>query len=408
MGEWKSIAELFDFERGTLQSTKCIPGIYTFITAAEGWKTHNTFTHDCEALIFAMGASGSLGRTHYFKGKFISSDLCFILTPKNGLKLDLIFYYRLFNFLRRDLVKQTATGTSKLAINQTNFRSYQLPYFDYEHQIKFRNKIESFTTINDNLSDQTSIQLSFLNNLRQSVLQEAIEGKLTAKWRKEHPGLISGDNHASKLLEKIKTEKQRLFQGGKIRKEKPLASIPDDEKPIDLPDGWVWCKLGELCVMCYGDGLTKIQCKTDGKYPVYGSNGIVGYYDKYLTAKRSIIVGRKGSAGALNKCNEPSWTTDVAYFIEEADFVDFDFLFILLKSLKLENVGKGIKPGINRNEAYNLLVPLPPLAEQKAILERVDKLMAMIYELEKQGSERKDQSEMLMQVVLREAFGSAA
>ena len=95
MAEWKPIKELFDFEKGTLQSSKCTLGKYTFITAAENWKTHSDYTHDCEALIFAMAASGSLGRTHYVKGKFISSDLCFILTPKKALKLDLIFYYRL-------------------------------------------------------------------------------------------------------------------------------------------------------------------------------------------------------------------------------------------------------------------------------------------------------------------------
>lgn len=92
MGEWKTIEDLFDFEKGTLQSSKCTPGKYTFITAAEEWKTHESYTHDCEALVFAMAASGSLGRTHYVNGKFISSDLCFILTPKKELKLDLLFY----------------------------------------------------------------------------------------------------------------------------------------------------------------------------------------------------------------------------------------------------------------------------------------------------------------------------
>jgi type I restriction enzyme S subunit len=69
MAEWLPICDLFEFGKGTLQSSKCTPGPYTFITAAEDWKTHTEFTHDCEALIFAMAASGSLGRTHYFKGK---------------------------------------------------------------------------------------------------------------------------------------------------------------------------------------------------------------------------------------------------------------------------------------------------------------------------------------------------
>ena len=80
------IGKLFNVEKGSLQSTKNKEGEYTFITASEEWKTHFEFTHDCEAIIYAVGASGSLGRTHYIKGKFIASDLCLILTPKEEYK----------------------------------------------------------------------------------------------------------------------------------------------------------------------------------------------------------------------------------------------------------------------------------------------------------------------------------
>lgn len=88
------IGKLFNIEKGSLQSSKCTPGQYSFITAGEEWKTHIEYTHDCEALVFAMAASGSLGRTHYVNGKFIASDLCFILTPKKEYisKVNLRFY----------------------------------------------------------------------------------------------------------------------------------------------------------------------------------------------------------------------------------------------------------------------------------------------------------------------------
>ena len=94
-----SISDLFDFEKGSLQSSKNTPGEFDFITASSEWKNHNEFTHNCEALIFAAAASGSLGRTHYVNGKFISSDLCFIITPKNENKypIDLKFYHIIFN-----------------------------------------------------------------------------------------------------------------------------------------------------------------------------------------------------------------------------------------------------------------------------------------------------------------------
>ncbi len=120
------ISDLFNFEKGILQSTKCTPGKYDFITASSEWKTHNEFTHECEALIFAAAASGSLGRTHYVNGKFVSSDLCFIVTPKDpkNLPIDLKFYHLIFQAFKDEIVRNTKAGTSKEAIGLRAFGNY--------------------------------------------------------------------------------------------------------------------------------------------------------------------------------------------------------------------------------------------------------------------------------------------
>jgi len=137
------ISTLFDIEKGTLQSTKKTEGEFDFITAAHEWSTHNSFTHDCEALIFAFGAAGSLGRTHYVNGKFIASDLCFILTPKKDSKypVNLSFYHAYFNAIREQIVADLAKGVSKLAINKTEFANYLIDYVSIEKQNEFGNKI---------------------------------------------------------------------------------------------------------------------------------------------------------------------------------------------------------------------------------------------------------------------------
>lgn len=434
MAEWRMIEDLFDFEKGILQSSKCTPGKYTFITAAEEWKTHQSYTHDCEALIFAMAASGSLGRTHYVNGKFISSDLCFILTPKKGLKLDLLFYYRLFNFLRRDIVKKTATGTSKLAINQTNFGAYKLPYFDYYHQVNFRGKIESIADINEEFSTQINDQLVILKQLRQQILQEAIEGKLTAKWRDKHPELISGDNHASKLLEKIKAEKEQLIKEGnpstslrtRIKKDKPLVPVTDAEKPFDLPEGWVLCRLGDVAMHSLGKMLDK--AKNRGTYRKYLRNLNVRWFtfdlsdllemrfredevEQYTARKGDLLICEGGYPGRA-----AIWDQKYDIYFQKAVhrvrfivqgmnkyFLYFLFLSDMNRYLERYFTGAGIQHFTGK-ELHNFVFPLPPLAEQQALVERMEKLMTMIDELEKQVSERKEQIEMLMQSVLREAF----
>jgi len=130
------IGLLFKIEKGDLQSLKNEPGDYDFITASQEWKKHKTFSHDCEALIFAMGASGSLGRTHYVNGKFISSDLCFILTPKDEYKgkINLKFYHIYFTLIRDKIVSSLAKGAAKKAINKKDFSKYEVIFVGKEDQ----------------------------------------------------------------------------------------------------------------------------------------------------------------------------------------------------------------------------------------------------------------------------------
>ena len=80
--ELQKLGELFDAEKGTLASEKNIDGQYDFVTASEEWKSHCSYDMDCEAIVYAVQASGSLGRSHYVNGKFIASNLCLVLTPK--------------------------------------------------------------------------------------------------------------------------------------------------------------------------------------------------------------------------------------------------------------------------------------------------------------------------------------
>lgn len=78
------------------------------------------------------------------------------------------------------------------------------------------------------------------------ILQLAVQGKLTASWRASHPELVSGSNSATALLEKIKIEKEKLIAEKKIKKEKPLSPIAEDEKPYELLNNWQWVRLGEV------------------------------------------------------------------------------------------------------------------------------------------------------------------
>jgi type I restriction enzyme S subunit len=142
---------------------------------------------------------------------------------------------------------------------------------------------------------------------------------------------------------------------------------------------WEHKKLGEIISLEYGKPLLPDHRKSDGKYPVYGANGIKDRTDKYLFDKPSIIIGRKGSAGEINLTDEKFWPLDVTYFVVyDQKKYDRKFLFYLLSNLQLQKLAKGVKPGINRNDVYSIEAEFPPLPEQQRIVEILDQSFAEI------------------------------
>lgn len=142
---------------------------------------------------------------------------------------------------------------------------------------------------------------------------------------------------------------------------------------------WEVKKLGDIISLEYGKPLGKSKRKLDGLYPVYGANGIINRTNTFLINKKSIIVGRKGSAGEINYSEDSFWPLDVTYYIKyNENEVYLDFLFYLLKQLDLPKLAKGVKPGINRNDVYSIKTTIPTLSEQKQIVSTIDKCFSAI------------------------------
>lgn len=137
--------------------------------------------------------------------------------------------------------------------------------------------------------------------------------------------------------------------------------------------GWEVKPLGEVAKFHYGKALPKPQRDPNGAYPVLGANGPLAKSDHYLIEGPALIVGRKGSVGEVTRIDGKCWPTDVTYFTEHDQAkLDFDFFQYALSMLNLPDLAKGVKPGLNRNEAYALPIPLPPLEEQKRIVAVLD------------------------------------
>lgn len=145
-----------------------------------------------------------------------------------------------------------------------------------------------------------------------------------------------------------------------------------------LPEGWVDTQLGNIIELKYGKSLAA-QTRDGFGFPVYGSNGVVGKHSIPLINKSGIIVGRKGSYGVVNKSVGPFFPIDTTYYIDDFYNQPLEFLFYYLSFLPLTKLNRSTAiPGLNRDDAYDLNIALPPLAEQKIIAEKLDTLLAQV------------------------------
>jgi len=168
---------------------------------------------------------------------------------------------------------------------------------------------------------------------------------------------------------------------------------------------WDTTKLGNVLKLEYGKGLPKRDRNNQGNYPVYGSNGIVGYHDDFLIDFPCLIVGRKGAAGEVHISEKKSWPIDTTYYVKAPKDWNLRFLFYLLKSLKLEQHDRSTAiPGLNRNDAYDLEIPTPPLPTQHRIVEKIEELFSELDHGVENLKKAQQQLKTYRQAVLKDAF----
>ena len=212
--------------------------------------------------------------------------------------------------------------------------------------------------------------------LKNSILQLAIQGKLVPQRPEE--------TNAEDLYKQIQAEKQKLIKEGKIKKEKPLPPITDDEKPFEIPKSWKWVRLGEVLSISSGDGLTLKEMDKTGIYPVYGGNGITGYHNSFNINKKTLIIGRVGFyCGSTHITHGKAWITDNAFITtfneNKIEIMWLKFFIDYLNPKK--KASSTAQPVISGKLIYPMLMPLPPLAEQKRIVAKIEELLPLCNKL---------------------------
>jgi type I restriction enzyme, S subunit len=277
------------------------------------------------------------------------------------------------------------------------------------------------------LATELTHQQTLLKKLRQQILQEAIEGKLTADWRQQTPEV----EPASELLARIQEEKAQLIKDKKIKTQTPLPPIREEEKPFALPEGWQWCRLGDISINSLGKMLD--SQKNKGELKPYLRNLNVQWFkvnisdlkqmpfedhetQKYSVLKGDIVICEGGYPGqaAIWEKNTPIMFQKALHrvrFISECFssilFVNILWLWDANGEIKKYFTGAGIQH-LTGKSLNKMLIPLPPFSEQKAIVVKVEKLLSLCDQLEAQITDNQTHAEQLMQAVLRETFSQTS
>ncbi|WNH12556.1 restriction endonuclease subunit S [Thalassobellus suaedae] len=367
---------------------------------------------------------------------------------------------------RYQLDKFCSTTAGNFSINGTNLKKVAVPVYTLEEQkaiveivetlFKEVEQLEQLTAeritlkekfvtsaLNQLTTNNTKKEWAFLQEhihdffnetsnikkLRETVLQLAVQGKLTQDWRSCHPELVSGSHHASELLKRIQKEKSKLIKDKKIKKEKPLPPITKDEMPYELPEGWVWCRFQEVFDIRDGTHDSPKNVSGANSYPLVTSkdfkNGEIDFEsakriskeDYYKIIQRSLVeeddilfsmIGGNLGNQVMVKGNTDFAIKNVAlfkYYNKSLSVPDFLKTFSEHIAYAVqEKASGGAQPFVSLTFLRQMLIPLPPLEEQKAIVQKVNTLMGLCDALEQEVQQSQQQSEELMQSCLREVF----
>ena len=235
--------------------------------------------------------------------------------------------------------------------------------------------------------------------LRELILTLAVQGKLVPQDPADEP--------AGVLLQKIRAEKDRLIAEGKIKRDKPLAEIAEEEKPFGLPQGWEWVRLGTVATISTGK-LDANAAVTDGQFPFFTCSQTPLKIDKYSFDCPAVLLAGNGDFNLKHYTGK--FDAYQRTYVIEPVLLDLRFLYFTMSKyigeLTKNQRGSAI-PYLKLGDITDPLIPLPPLPEQSRIVTRVEELMRLCDALEVKGQLQAAQHAQLVSTLLGTLTASA-
>lgn len=317
-------------------------------------------------------------------------------SPNNKLNNRFLYFY-IQSPLFQEQFSESMTGIIG-GVSIKKIKAITIKYPDITEQKRIVEKVDKLMTrvvdLEQSADALASLKKAFPDDIKASLLQAAMQGKLTKQ--------LPEDGNAEDLLEEIKAEKEKLIAEGKIKKQKPLAPITDDEIPFSIPKNWRWGRLGRIVDFNIGKTPPRADVSYWGKDIPWISiadmpeSGTVNttkekisqkafdeQFRSKICTKGTLIMSFKLTVGRCSVLNIDAVHNEAIISIipiVDSDYIFRDYLKNMLPLLTNYGKSKDAIKGrtLNSESLANLLIPLPPLAEQKRIVKRLDILVQNI------------------------------
>ncbi|KAA0876572.1 restriction endonuclease subunit S [Nitrincola tapanii] len=261
------------------------------------------------------------------------------------------------------------------------------------------------------------IELAGINKLRELILELAVRGKLVPQNPDDEP--------ASELLKRIEAEKAQLVKDGKLKKQKPLPAVTDEEKPFELPEGWEWVRLGTFfnSIISGGTPSKRNADYWNGDIPWasvkdLGKSKYIHATQDYITAdalesgsklvdKGDILICTRMGLGKIGVAQVPIAINQDLKGVKLSSQIELEYFLNTYSRIKIEGTGTTVA-GITQDQLLGYVVALPPLTEQQRIVAKVDELMALCDQLEQQSEHQLDAHQQLTDTLLSALLTPAA
>lgn len=295
-------------------------------------------------------------------------------------------------------IKKYDNGTAQPNLAAKSLEQFLIPLPPLYEQKRIVAKIEELLPLVDRYAAAyeklEQFNAKFLEDMKKSILQYAIQGKLVEQRAEEGTG--------EELYQQIQAEKQQLIEEKKIKKEKPLAEISEDEIPFDIPGSWKWVRVGEIFAHNTGKAMNSTAKKVDKpgsvKRFITTSNLYWNSFDfssvKEMFFSDDELERCTVTKGDLLMCEGGAYYGRTAIWNYDYDIcfqnhvhrlrpykaVELRFfyhLFYFYKSMNMMNAKGTAMPGLSSQTLHQMVVPLPPLSEQKRIVAKIEELLPL-------------------------------